>query len=450
MKKLCTLLVLSCLLYGCSSGQSNVPSEIISVILVSDDFNNPDDSDASDDFNNPDDLEITETISEPEDFSVTETEPFTAEPEYRFSPEKIASALADTAELTQHMQFLSEKHYAVGMSIAVFVNGEVIYTFNSGYADKEAGILVSNETKYRCASVSKTATAVCAMILAERGKLDLDAPISGIIGINMDNHTGVLNTTRHLLTHTSNITSGLFYNIALMYNPPLSLAQLSEEGFCSDVLPGSRYFYSNFGASLIAAVAESVTGERFYDFAYENLFTPLGMDAGYMRTFIKDSENIANVYEGGVLNKEVKTWGRTPAFYSQIPLGQAYGYAECELIISASDLAKLGIILSGDGSYNGVYILNQQSVDEMNRIYISGGESSYGLGLRMNENVIEGRTITGHAGQALGMVGGLYFDASDGTGVAILTNGCSVTSRANGMYGINDDMVKTVYDWFFD
>lgn len=163
----------------------------------------------------------------------------------------------------------------------------------------------------------------------------------------------------------------------------------------------------------------------------------------------KDKANIASLYEDGTLAHTPRTWGRTEKIYDGVPLGQQYLIGQCELIISAPDLAKLGIILAGDGSFGDVRILNEKSIGEMNKPYISDSTMSYGLGLRMNNHIVDGRTITGHPGQALGMIGGLYFDRADKTGVAILTNGCSIVMQDNGVYRINNEVIRAVYKEFF-
>jgi len=401
----------------------------------------------------PERISSERTSSETTAETATETSEITetaeTAPEPRFPPDRLSAALYDASEFSQIMDGICKKYNVTGLSAAVFANGEVIYTYNYGYADKEAGIKTCDQTKYRAASISKTVTAICAMTLVEGGELDLDYPVSDIIGINTDRSESVKNTTRHLLTHTSSMIDTNAYKNALYQRPPRTLKQLLNGDVWSGDVPGTRYAYSNFAAGITGAVIESVTETRFYAYAQENLFGKLGMDAAYLRTLIKDSDNIANIYKNGVLAHNVKTWGRTESFYDKIPLGQSYGLAECEMIISAYDLARFGIVLSGDGTVGGITVLSPESVAEMNEIYISDGVNGYGIGLRMNENVIDGRTITGHPGQALGMVGGLYFDSSDGTGAAILTNGCSVGYSDNGMYAINNAVVAAVYDWFF-
>jgi CubicO group peptidase (beta-lactamase class C family) len=365
--------------------------------------------------------------------------------------------LPDTAEFEARISGIAGKYGAVGLSLAVFANGGVVYTHNLGYADKELGILTNDNTKYRCASVSKTVTAIIVMSLVEQGLLNLDTPIAEILGINVaadPNFTK--NTPRHLLTHTSTMVDTLRTVYAFRQDPLYTLAELLDDDIYRPVEPGERYYYSNIGSSLLAAIIETVTGERFYKAAEDLLLSRLNMDAAYVRDRISDTMSIATLYENDGTIWTVRDWVRTAAFYDRIPLGNQYGMSHCELIISASDLAQFGIILSGDGSVGGVRILNPETVAEMNAPFITkeydeGFSISYGLGLRIYEDIlVEGRTIIGHPGQALGLVAGLYYDPSDGTGLVLISNGCSMQMGYGEVYSISREVTNAVYEVFFD
>jgi len=52
----------------------------------------------------------------------------------------------------------------------------------------------------------------------------------------------------------------------------------------------------------------------------------------------------------------------------------------------------------------------------------------------------------GHAGQAYGMVSGMYYDPTDHTDVVFITNGCSIEKNEDGIYRITHDLVNTIYN----
>lgn len=64
-----------------------------------------------------------------------------------------------------------------GLSIAIGVDGRVVFSEGFGFADLEHRVPVSPLTRMRIGSVSKPVTAAAMAVLYEQGKLDLDAPI---------------------------------------------------------------------------------------------------------------------------------------------------------------------------------------------------------------------------------------------------------------------------------
>src|SRR6201986_1798386 len=64
-----------------------------------------------------------------------------------------------------------------GGSVAVFVDGEPVVDVWGGFADAERTVGWQRDTITNTWSVTKTMTALCALILADRGQLDLDAPV---------------------------------------------------------------------------------------------------------------------------------------------------------------------------------------------------------------------------------------------------------------------------------
>src|SRR5579875_308858 len=90
-----------------------------------------------------------------------------------------------------------------GDSVAVFVDGEPVVDVWGGFADADRAVPWQQDTITNVWSVTKTMTALCALILADRGELDLDAPVGrywpefATAGQGKDK---VL--VRHLLSHT--------------------------------------------------------------------------------------------------------------------------------------------------------------------------------------------------------------------------------------------------------
>ena len=93
-----------------------------------------------------------------------------------------------------------------GLAVAVVHDGDRVIARGFGSADLGAGRPVTGETLFHLASVSKVFVATAALQLAERGALDLDAPIRAYLpGLSWADLRADAITTRQVLTHRSGI-----------------------------------------------------------------------------------------------------------------------------------------------------------------------------------------------------------------------------------------------------
>lgn len=381
----------------------------------------------------------TTTISETTEAAET-TERTTVKRE--IDPEAFDRAIAEYAEA----------YNAVGMGLCVFADGKVIHEFDWGYADTENEIPCDTQTVYRVASVSKLISAMVLMTLYDEGKITPDSDLEELTGLPF-NPAPREERVRlwHLLTHTAGLVDSDTYEDSS--SPRYSAAYVLEHSRSGNP-PGRYYSYCNFGAGLIGAVTELLSGEYFHYYAQKAVFSKLDMDAAYCADLLEHRENCAELYTGGVLEESPKSWYRLTYYYESFGLGNSYLCAQCELLIKPSDLARLGIVLADGGCADGVRILSEDAVKKINTPYFSPEDKPYDVGLctRIYDgNVIEGRTLYGHSGNALGGISGLYYDPADHTGVALCTNGCYVGESAeNGLYLILDSCLKKAYETFFE
>jgi len=166
---------------------------------------------------------------------------------------------------------------APGASVLVAQDGKVLYRKAFGLANLEERTPITTATNFRLASVTKQFTATAVLLLAERGKLSLDDPLTRFFpGFARAAH-GV--QVRHLLGHTSGL---LDYEELI---PPGTTVPLKDKDVLDLVgkedrlyfAPGSQFRYSNTGYALLALIVEKVSGRSFAQFLEENIFDPLGM-----------------------------------------------------------------------------------------------------------------------------------------------------------------------------
>lgn len=164
-----------------------------------------------------------------------------------------------------------------GAAVAVLRDGEFVLRKGYGLAHLEWGVPMQPDAVFRICSVTKQFTAVAVMILAERGLIDIDAPIE--LYLTDWPTRGRVITARHLMNHTSGVWrhDGPLPERTLRSNPPVEavLAMIYAQPF--EFEPGERYLYNNSGYLLLGAIIPAVSGLAWGDFLHREVFEPLGM-----------------------------------------------------------------------------------------------------------------------------------------------------------------------------
>ena len=169
-----------------------------------------------------------------------------------------------------------------GISVAVVEDGEFVWSEGFGMADLENFVPATPQTLYRLASISKSLTAVGAMQLWERGKLDLDAPIQKYCPAFPQKSSPI--TTREALAHLGGIRH---YKSDSQDDPEVGNTKHFSDPitagldfFKNDPLvapSGTKFSYSTQGFTLVGCVMEGASGEKYVDYMRENVIAPAGM-----------------------------------------------------------------------------------------------------------------------------------------------------------------------------
>ena len=146
---------------------------------------------------------------------------------------------------------------------------------------------VQPETIFDMASVSKAmATTAMAMLLWERGLLNLDEPVGlrvpGFLARGSDSDAGSFSglkqeiTPRMLLAHCSGLPA-----YAPLYKTCRSASELLDACLHMplEAVPGTQAAYSDLGFIVLGHLLESVAGERLDSFCHREVFAPLRMTA---------------------------------------------------------------------------------------------------------------------------------------------------------------------------
>lgn len=306
-----------------------------------------------------------------------------------------------------------------GLSVAVVVDGELVWARGFGYANVEQRAPAESGTVYRSASIGKSLTATAVMLLAARDSIALDVPIQRYCPAFPEKRWHI--TTRQLLTHTSGIRHyGGPNNDAEVFNTVRYDDVLTPlEIFARDSLlfePGTRHLYSTFGYNVLGCVIQGASGRRFMEFMHERVFDPAGM----RRTRDDDPDvrvpNRASGYvigAGGALQPS-----RAVNMTSKLPAG---GY-----LTTAPDLARFAAALMAGR------LVRPTTLEQMlTPARLANGEIvPYGLGwgLFPGEDWY-GHREAFHGGVTPEVSGVLYLLPDAKFAVAILTNLENVSER---------------------
>ena len=274
-----------------------------------------------------------------------------------------------------------------GGHLRIIKDGIRLYDKCFGMADKARGVSVSDNTIYRLYSMTKPVTAVAAMILYDRGLIDLNDSVcwylDGFSNQMVETKDGIVPANREVkIIDLLTMTAGLMYPDRNINPSGDKMADLFDEYYrrafsgngtystvemCNEMgkiplfaQPGTCWNYS-VCADVLGAVVEVVSKKRYGDFLKSEIFTPLGMtDTDF---FVPEDkcDRFAEIYIRGEDGK------LAPCDWQH--LGLVYKYTKrpefeiggAGLVSTVNDYEKFAQMLLNGGEYNGVRIISRKA-----------------------------------------------------------------------------------------
>jgi CubicO group peptidase (beta-lactamase class C family) len=178
--------------------------------------------------------------------------------------------------------YMKSRTQADAFSGAVLVTERYrpLFSFASGWADRERGYVNRLDTRFNIGSVGKSFTAVAILQLAEQGRLAL----ADTIGQHLPSYPQPVAdkvTIHHLLTHRSGLPASFINDRFWALKDSLRLNRDYLQLFSDVPLafePGTRNLYSNPGYVVLGAIIESVSGEEYSEYMRRHIYRPAGMN----------------------------------------------------------------------------------------------------------------------------------------------------------------------------
>ena len=287
----------------------------------------------------------------------------------------------------------------LGASLVFNIDGELVVDLWGGWADEARTMPWTENTITNVFSTTKSMTSLAALVLVDRGELDLDANVArywpefaanGKAGIKV----------RQLLSHTSGV-SGWEQPITLedLYDWDKSTALLAAQAPWWEPGTASGYHALNYG-HLIGEVIRRITGQRLGEFFAAHLAGPLGADF-HIGLPPSEFHRVANVVPpppppappndsplldpNSVAFKSMSNPVMTPETtwtegWRRADIGAANGHG------NARSLARLQSAVALGGEVDGVRLLSPQTIDRIFEVQshgidlVIGIPSKWGLG----------------------------------------------------------------------
>jgi CubicO group peptidase (beta-lactamase class C family) len=216
--------------------------------------------------------------------------------------------------------------------------------------------LMTEDTLFDAASLTKVvATTPAVMLLAERGTLDLEAPVQKYIEeFRRHGKDGI--TLRHLLTHTSGLRSGLGRRVE---GQRTAIAYACQEIVTN--APGTGFIYSDINYILLGEVVQRVSGQPLEQFVAEEIYQPLKMKHTRYLPWKSDLPRVAPTQREGT--NMLRGVVHDPTARG---MGGVAGHAG--VFSTASDLARFARMMLNGGELDGVRLFRPETVSAMTRV----------------------------------------------------------------------------------
>jgi CubicO group peptidase (beta-lactamase class C family) len=287
----------------------------------------------------------------------------------------------------------------LGASFVVNIDGEMVVDLWGGWADEARSLPWSENTITTVFSTTKSMTSLAALVLIDRGELDLDAPVASYWPEFAARGKERIQV-RHLLSHTSGV-SGWERPVALedLYDWDKSTAMLAAQAPWWEPGTASGYHAQSYG-HLIGEVIRRITGKRLGQFFAAEIAGPLGADfhiglpteafprvssvvplpsLGPELTQLDPDSLVFKTFFNPTLGKEDGSWRGDYSWrerWRRADIGASNGHGNARSVARVQSAVALG------GTVDGVRLLSPKTIDLLLEVQSHGVDLVLGIPIK--------------------------------------------------------------------
>lgn len=331
-----------------------------------------------------------------------------------------------------------DDNQVAGIAALVLQDGKPAFEHTYGWADKEAGRKMTNDTIFRIASQSKALTSTAVLALVEEGKIGIAEPVSDFIptfakttvAVKGPNGVEIVPAKRRitiadLLSHTAGISYGTDPQVASLYaakglgpaagngwytadkDEPIcqTMERLGTLPFVAQ--PGEAYVYG-YNIDILGCVVEKASGQPLDEFIRTRITEPLRLKDTRFYLPADQRNRLAAVYSSGPGGTFVRApeGSKGQGHYVDGPRKSFAGGAG--LLSTARDYARFLEMIRNGGALDGVRILSPRSVQLMTTNQSGTLHSANGLGFGFGFETVDRYGAKGMAAVGSFGWGGAY------------------------------------------
>lgn len=309
----------------------------------------------------------------------------------------------------------------IGSAVAVYLGGQKVVDIWGGHMDTARAKPWREDTLCIMYSLAKSMCATCVHILADRGQVDLEAPVAAYWPeFAQAGKEGV--KVRHILSHNCGVCFADAAEPGDLYDYDRMIEVLAQQEPAWP--PESKGAYNTVNIGYLAGeIVRRVTGTPIQQFLQENICQPLGVDyqIGVREQDLERCADLTPNRQGNAMMKQGNT-EETPLSRAWKPMPQPFG-TEAQNSTTfrragipsfggfgeARGMARIYAMLANGGELDGVRILSSEAIARATTTQweeaadgMTGRPMRYAMGYAQNPGTA---TIFGPSARAFGHLG---------------------------------------------
>jgi CubicO group peptidase (beta-lactamase class C family) len=270
----------------------------------------------------------------------------------------------------------------LGASIAVVERGVPVVDLWGGFADETRNVPWRSDTITNVWSITKTVTALAALMLVDRGQLDLDARVADYWPEFAQNGKAAV-TIKQVMSHTSGVSGwDLPFEVTDLYDTEGAAARLAAQAPWWEPGTASGYHLVSYG-HLVGELVRRISGKSLTQFVRDEIAVPLGADftIGVPRAEYGRVSNVVapppmriDFSQVPAGHPALRTLGTEPLDatlpstdgWRQAEIGAANGFG------NARSVARIQSVVTNGGEVDGVRLLHPETIDRIFEVQASG------------------------------------------------------------------------------